>query len=467
MAAQRAGHTVTALVRNPRRARGQLGAEVELVELADPAAIQAAVSASDAIINLAGENILGHRWSARRKRELHDSRVGVTRQLVEAIARRSSALPVLVSASAIGVYGDQGDRVVDEKSPAGDDFTARLCRDWEAAAEAARPHATRVVCARLGIVLGGEGGALATMRPLFRLGLGGRVGSGAQWVSWVHLEDAAAAVLLALTEPRIDGAMNVVAGAVQNRDFAAALGKAMARPAVMPAPGFALRLVLGERAAVLLGSQRVEPAVLRSVGFSFAYPTLGQALAEALDSGRADVSFTAPTGPAPASEYLAKRPARYQLAARTVIARPLEEVFAFFSAAANLGAITPPDMGFSITSELPSVMSPGTVIDYQIRAAGLPMSWRTVIDAWEPSTSSSPAHARFVDSQARGPYACWWHEHRFVRDGERTVMEDRVLYTPPLWLLGRLANTWMIRGELRRIFAHRARAIRLRFGLPA
>ncbi|MBP6847941.1 MAG: SRPBCC family protein [Kofleriaceae bacterium] len=151
------------------------------------------------------------------------------------------------------------------------------------------------------------------------------------------------------------------------------------------------------------------------------------------------------------------------MTARTVIDRPLAEVFAFFCAAENLGAITPPDMGFTIVTPTPIAMAAGAEIDYRIRASGVPMAWRTVIDAWEPPAAG---RARFVDSQARGPYACWWHEHRFEADGDRTIMIDTVHYAPPLGPLGAVANTLMVAGELRRIFTHRGRAIRLRFGPP-
>ncbi len=171
----RDGHHVVALVRDPARARGVLGAAPTAVALADDLAVTRAVHAADAVINLAGEGILDRRWTAARKAALRASRIDLTRRLVDAIATRPQPLPALVSASAIGWYGDRGDDVVDETAAPGTDFAAALCRDWEAAAEAARPRCERVVRARIGIVIGGEGGALATMRPLFRWGLNGPV----------------------------------------------------------------------------------------------------------------------------------------------------------------------------------------------------------------------------------------------------------------------------------------------------
>ncbi|MEZ4398439.1 MAG: TIGR01777 family oxidoreductase [Kofleriaceae bacterium] len=461
----RDGHQVTALVRSAARARGVLGAGAAVVALGDAPGLAAAVAAADAVINLAGEGILDRRWTAARKQALRASRIDVTRRLVTAIAARGRRLPALVSASAVGWYGDTGEAWVDEGAAPATDFAATLCRDWEAAAEVARPWCDRVVRARIGVVLGGEGGALASMRAPFAWGLGGRLGSGRQWVPWIHLDDAVEALVLAATSTRLDGPVNLVAPTpARNRELAAAIGAALGRPAWLPAPGLGVRLALGRRAALVLGGQRVRPAALEAAGFQWAWPTLADAVREALVGDAAAIAIGRAPAALPTSAYLAERPPRYTLTTATVIERPLDEVFRFFCAAENLGAITPPDMGFTITTPTPIPMAAGATIDYRIRAAGLPLTWRTVIDAWEPPVAGQ---ARFVDSQARGPYACWWHEHRFEADGAHTRMIDTVHYAPPLGVLGVVANHAMIVSELRRIFAHRSRAIRLRFGTAA
>ncbi|MBP8806476.1 MAG: TIGR01777 family oxidoreductase [Kofleriaceae bacterium] len=458
----RDGHAITALARDPAGARAVLGAEVAVAALGEPAAVAAAIASADAVINLAGEPILDRRWTARRRAALRASRIDLTARLVAAIAARGRRLPVLVSASAVGWYGDRGDQVLDEASGPGDGFAAELCRDWELAAEAARSHCDRVVRARIGIVLGGEGGALTAMRRPFAWGVGGPVGSGRQWVPWIHLDDAVEALVRAVTDPRLDGAVNLVAPVpTQNRALGEAIGAALGRPSWLPAPSLGVRLALGERAGLVLGGQRVLPAALTAVGFRWAYPELGPAVAEALRGDPDAVTLGPAPAELPSSAYLRARPPRYTLTARTVIDRPLDEVFEFFCAAANLGAITPPDMAFRIVTPQPIAMAEGTVIDYRIRATGVPMSWRTVIDVWEPPAGG---RARFVDSQVRGPYACWWHEHRFEADGARTIMIDTVHYAPPLGPLGAVANRVMVARELRRIFAQRGRAIRLRFG---
>jgi uncharacterized protein (TIGR01777 family) len=187
---------------------------------------------------------------------------------------------VLVSGSAVGWYGDRGDERLTEQSTPGGDFLAQLCRQWEEAATAAQASGVRVVLSRTGVVLGRDGGALALMLPPFRLGLGGPIGSGRQYLPWIHLQDLVAFIATALADDRYRGPVNGVAPQeATSRMFAAALGHALHRPAILPAPAFALRAIFGEAATVLLASQRVEPRALRDHGFGFAFPDLAPALA--------------------------------------------------------------------------------------------------------------------------------------------------------------------------------------------
>jgi ligand-binding SRPBCC domain-containing protein len=225
-------------------------------------------------------------------------------------------------------------------------------------------------------------------------------------------------------------------------------------------PGFALGLALGEAAGVLLGGQRVNPARLRALSFGFRFERVEQALADIAGTG-ADVEVRRIGDHAlPDSDYLRERGARYLLRQTIVLDAPIDEVFAFFSRAENLGAITPPDMGFTITTPRPIPMAAGTRITYDIKLGPVPLAWETVIDAWEPGE-------RFVDSQRSGPYRSWWHEHRFRAMGHRTIMEDRVYYSPPLGPLGWIAQRLFIARELRRIFGYRSVAIEQRFGARA
>ena len=243
----------------------------------------AQVAAADVVVNLAGENIGDGRWTAERKKRLIASRLDATRALVAAMQSQPSKQRTFVSASATGWYGDRGDETLDESAARGTGFLSDLTQEWESAARAAEPVA-RVVIPRFGVVLEKSGGALAKMLPPFRLGAGGPLGSGRQWMPWVDREDALRFVLWAIDTPAARGVYNVSAPEpVRNRDFTKELGRALHRPAVLPAPAFALRLAFGEMAdEALLGGQRVVPARAMAEGFAFRYPRLGEALAHIL-----------------------------------------------------------------------------------------------------------------------------------------------------------------------------------------
>lgn len=233
----------------------------------------------DAVVNLAGASIAGGRWTDKRKHLLRTSRIATTRALVKALAKMKARPRVLVSASAIGIYGDRGDEVLTEESKPGTDFLAGLAREWEAEALKAEALGIRVVLARFGIILAQHGGALAKMLLPFKLGVGGRLGSGKQWMSWITLDDVVGILGYAIENGAVRGAVNVVAPQpVQNSDFTKALGHALRRPALFPAPAFALRLTLGEMAdALLLSSQRVAPQALEKLSYRFLHPELSAA----------------------------------------------------------------------------------------------------------------------------------------------------------------------------------------------
>jgi uncharacterized protein len=237
-----------------------------------------------AAVHLAGANVSGKRWSKAYKQEILDSRVKPTKALAGLLAGLPKPPSVLVCASAVGIYGDRGDEELDEASSPGSGFLAEVCIAWEAAAQAARDAGIRVVHLRFGVVLAGQGGAFEKMLPIFRLGMGGPLGGGRQWMSWVAISDAIAAIEFALETPQLAGPVNVVAPQpVTNLEFTHALGKAVHRPAIVPAPAFALKLAFGEMAdEALLASQRVVRSRLTEHGFSFAFPRLDSALDEAI-----------------------------------------------------------------------------------------------------------------------------------------------------------------------------------------
>jgi uncharacterized protein len=245
---------------------------------------QGKVEGSDALVNLAGASIAEETWSAERKAVLRSSRIHITRELVCSLEKLEDGPKTIVSASAIGYYGNRGDEVLTEESKPGDDFLARLALEWEAEAVKAEALGMRVVRLRFGIVLAKHGGALPQMMRPFKFGAGGRIGSGQQWMSWVALQDVVSVIRFALENRAVSGPVNVVAPQpVRNADFARALGRAMHRPAIVPTPAFALEFALGEMAeALLLASQRVVPSRLEQLGYRFAQRDLGSALTSIL-----------------------------------------------------------------------------------------------------------------------------------------------------------------------------------------
>jgi len=250
--------------------------------LGDPVTVddwQREVDGAFGLINLAGEPIIGKRWTPEQKKALRDSRVVTTQNLVTAIAQARQKPSVLVSASAIGLYPKNEETELDETSRPADDFLGKLCQEWEDAAKVAEVHGVRTVLLRIGVVLGRNGGALERMLPVFKWGLGGPLGSGNQWFSWVHLADVVGLILWALASGQVQGPVNAVApNPVRMKDFASTLGKVLNRPAFLPAPSFALNLVLGESAQVVLDGQRVLPKAALQQGYTFRFPELEAAL---------------------------------------------------------------------------------------------------------------------------------------------------------------------------------------------
>ena len=274
-----AGHRVVRVV------RGAGAASVAGQRLArwDPesgALEPSALAGADAVVHLAGESVAGGRWTEAKKRRIRSTRVDVTRRLAEALPRLERPPRLLVSASAVGYYGDRGSEILREDSAPGPGFLAEVCREWEAATDPAARAGIRVVRLRIGMVLSRRGGALGAMLTPFRLGAGGPVGSGVQWVSWIAIDDLVGAILHALATEALAGPVNAVAPEpVTNRELARTLGRVLRRPALLPLPAVAARLLFGQMAdELLLASARVEPARLRATGFTFRHARLEDAL---------------------------------------------------------------------------------------------------------------------------------------------------------------------------------------------
>lgn len=274
------GHQLTLLARHPDKAKRLFGDQVatirHLTELSDDTVI-------DAVINLAGEGVADRPWTAARKHQLHASRVALTEELVNVLRRREQRPSVLISGSAIGWYGDQGDTILEETANFTDGFMHTLCDDWEKAAKQAEELGIRVCLLRTGVVLGKSGGMLRRLLPIFGLGLGGRMGSGKQWTAWIGLNDMVNIIRALLADNSQSGVFNATAPKpVTNAEFTAVLASALGRPAFITIPEMVLRLATGEMQALFLGSQRVVPSRLLAAGFRFRSPSLEECLRKEL-----------------------------------------------------------------------------------------------------------------------------------------------------------------------------------------
>jgi len=270
------GHSLTVLSRRPETVQHKCGATVTALGSLDEYLPE---QRYDAVINLAGEPIIGPRWTNRRKKILWESRVGLTATLVKKIAQAKSRPAVLISGSAVGIYGDCGESKVDEDNPLADDFGAQLCNAWEQAAREAETMNVRTCLIRTGLVLSRDGGMLKQMLLPFRLGFGCRIGTGKQWMSWIHIQDQVSIIEKLLFDSACRGAFNVCSpNPVNNSTFTRTLAQTLNRPAFLSAPAFVIKPTLGESATLLLGGQRVFPDRIKLAEYRFAYPELGQAL---------------------------------------------------------------------------------------------------------------------------------------------------------------------------------------------
>lgn len=274
------GDTVTVVSRQPAaKVRELCGAVTPLSRLGDIATLDPI----SAVVNLAGAGIAEKRWSPARKKLIYDSRIRFTEELVAAMGNAAVMPDLMVSGSAVGFYGDQGDTRVTEDTPPHQEFTHELCADWEQAAAKAKSAGTRVAFSRTGLVVGKDGGFMARMLPPFRLGIGGRLGSGDQYMPWIHRADMVRGLVFLLNTPATEGPYNLVApNPVTNAEFTRCLGKILGRPTLIPVPPLVLKTAFGEMARLLLTGQRALPQRLQAAGFEFEYPDLDQALADVL-----------------------------------------------------------------------------------------------------------------------------------------------------------------------------------------
>lgn len=393
----------------------------------------------DAVVNLAGEPVADTRWTEAKKALIRDSRVHGTRQLVRAVLDHGAGVATFVQGSASGYYGDRGDERLTADSTPGTGFLADVVQAWEAELRplAEQRRSLRVPVVRTGIVLARQGGALAEMLPMFQLAAAGRLGTGRQWMSWIHLDD-----IVGLFQHALDVAPSGILEGVApepatNRQFTTALCRSLGVIENIAAPSLAIQALFGERAAIVLGSTRLEPVATRAAGFRFRFDAVEQALDDLLAPMRGGVRVRV------WEQWLP---------------HAAQDIWPFFCDVNNLEDITPPFLSFRVLGQSTPAIGAGTLIDYRLRLNGIPIRWQSRIDTWDPPR-------RFIDVQATGPYALWHHTHDFVPMGAGTLMRDTVRYRLPAGWLGALAGGRKVASDVERIFDYRSRKIDERFGV--
>jgi uncharacterized protein (TIGR01777 family) len=431
-------HDVKALVRNVTQAKKTLPYPMDFEAWDGTPKGLSSLEGIDAVIHLAGEPVAGKRWTDDRKKTILSSRIDTAQTLIDAIGGLSSKPKTFICGSAIGFYGDRGEEVLTEDSEVGKGFLAEVARKWEEVTKPLDQMNVRRVNLRTGAVLGRNGGMLSALVPLFQTGLGGPVGTGHQWVSWIHLQDMVNGIIFLLENEKAQGPYNLVAPhPVTNVRFSRTLGMVVNRPAVLTAPSIALKGALGEMSEIVLASQRVSSEKLETLGFPFQFVDVEDALYDLLD--------------------VEQKAGQKELFVEQWIPKPVKEIFPFFSEAKNLGVLTPEFLHFKILSQSTDEMEKGTLVDYQIKIHGIPIHWQTLIKEWEPGS-------KFVDTQLKGPYKSWHHTHRFIPMKGGTLLSDRVLYRLPLGILGGIAAGPMVKKDVKKIFDYRQKVINERFG---
>ena len=351
--------------------------------------------------------------------------------MVNAIEGAAGRIKILITASAIGIYGDGGDNTLTERSKFSEGFLGKLCQDWE---QEAKKSSCRNVQFRFGIVLANDSRALKKMLPIFENGFGGPLSSGNQWMSWVHIEDVVGITMKTLHDPKLAGQINVVSPEpVRNREFTKLLASALKVKAILPVPKIALRLVLGEMAGVVLSSQKDIPEKAVANNYTFKFTNLDEAFS---------------------SLFSWKESCHDRLFEQQQwTPKPLNDVFDFFSDVKNLEELTPPLLNFRVVGKSTENIQEGTKIDYKLKIHGVPAKWTSLITNWQPMT-------QFADVQLKGPYAKWHHLHLFRSLAGGVLIEDKVVYRLPFSRFGGNFLHKFIRKDVKTIFSYRRKRIK-------
>ena len=353
----------------------------------------------DAVINLAGENIASKFWTEKRKNELISSRIMTTRRIVQAIQAMHIRPKFFISASAIGFYGNKGNKELNELSQKGNGFLSKICQSWENEIFKCKDLGVRTVSLRLGMVLGNNGGALEKMIPVFKLCGGGRLGNGMQWMSWIHIKDVVNMIVFLMENNAVEGIINAVSpNPIKNKEFTKTLGDFLRRPTIMTIPGFILKFILRDLSDLLLHSQKVSSVKIRNHGFKFQFPIFIDALKEICSHSYHEISI------------------------KQWVPQPLGKTFSFFKDAKNLEQLTPKFLNFKILKQSTPEIQSGTEFTYRLSLHGLPIIWKSEIKDWVPNH-------KFSDTQTKGPYKHWYHTHKFEeKDGGTLIHQLALVY---------------------------------------
>lgn len=433
------GDTLVCLVRDVQGARRRLPFPAECYPWDHTRHVPPqALSGVDAVIHLAGDPVADTRWTPAKKARVRDSRVDGTRHLVDAVIAHAPGLKAFVHGSAIGYWGDRGDEVLSAHSARGRGFLADVVDAWEAelAPLVQKRPEVRVPVVRTGVVLARQGGALTEMLPMFRLSVAGALGSGRQWMAWIHIDDIVGLLVHALDVAPSGVLEGVGPTPATNRQFTRALCGALGVMMNAPAPRPMIQLMFGERADVVLASNRVAPSATLASGYRFRFETVEAALSDLLSPLRGNT---------------------WEKTWEQWVPRTPDALWPFFREARNLEELTPAFLKFNVVGQSTDEIGEGTLIDYRLRLEGFPIRWRSRISAWAPV-------ARFVDEQVQGPYALWHHTHDFVPVAGGTLMRDTVRWRLPVGWLGAAVAGWKVAATVDRIFDYRSAKIDERFG---
>ena len=432
------GDTLVCLVRNAQGARARLPFPATCFEWDHQRAVPVeALLGADAIVHLSGEPVAEKRWTNGQKRLILETRVLGTQRLVQAVLNHGPDIKSFVHGSAIGYYGDRADAPLTAASAKGTGFLADVVEAWEGALRplTERRPDVRTAIVRTGIVLARQGGALAKMLPMFRESAAGRLGSGTQWMSWIHIDDIVGLFRHAL-DSQVTGVLEGVAPhPVTNREFTKSLCRSLQVRENAPAPAVAIKALFGEMGGIVLESARIEPSRALASGYRFRFESIDRAFDELLTPLQGST--------------------REKVSEQWVPHAP-EEIWPFFCDEANLEELTPGFLNFEVLGKSTREIGEGTLIDYRLKLNGIPMGWQSRIENWEPAR-------RFVDTQVKGPYSYWRHAHEFIPLANGTLMRDIVRYRLPLGWLGSVVAGWKVASQVDRIFSYRSTRIAERF----